>query len=331
MKIFVSYSSNNRVQVKALISDITSLGQSVWFDQELSGGQVWWDKILSEIRACELFIFAVTSDSIKSLPCKLEYTYAYECNRPILPVLLTNDVNTSLLPIILQERQFVNYVNQDKAALLALNSAFKSSPSAPVLPKPLPTPPEVPVSPLATLQAQVEKPILNYDEQIHLFYQIKSFVDNPDLSLDALVLLRKLEKHPTLLASVFKDINAFLTTVSLEGSGPSPSGKTREKAIGSDTKQGNILKDSALIKIYRHPAFQASLGDFPIYIDDKKVSSIRNNQEIMIEVTPSIHTIYINVWGGPKSNSVTFEAVAGDLVKFSCKFEWTKLVLKKED
>ena len=192
MKVFVSYSSQNRAAVKALVADLASLDHDAWFDQELSGGQVWWDTILSQIRACDLFIFAVTGHSIRSGPCKLEYTYAYELNKPILPVLLSEDVTVTLLPVILQERQFVSYINQDKAALLALNNAIRNTPPAPPLPHPLPNPPEVPISPLAALQAEIEKPALSYDEQVGLFHRIKDYVEDSEYYDGALLLMQEL-------------------------------------------------------------------------------------------------------------------------------------------
>ena len=59
-RIFISYSSKNRALVEALANDLETLGHEIWFDKELSGGQSWWDQILQGIRACDLFVFALT-------------------------------------------------------------------------------------------------------------------------------------------------------------------------------------------------------------------------------------------------------------------------------
>ena len=38
----------------------------VWFDEELGGGDAWWQMILERIRGCDVFVFAMTDDSLKS-------------------------------------------------------------------------------------------------------------------------------------------------------------------------------------------------------------------------------------------------------------------------
>ena len=48
--IFISYNRKNRDTAQRLSNDIESLGHDVWLDQELSGGQAWWDKILEMVR-----------------------------------------------------------------------------------------------------------------------------------------------------------------------------------------------------------------------------------------------------------------------------------------
>ena len=60
MQIFISYSSKNRDLVRTLAADLKALGHDVWFDVELTGGQLWWDNILDQIRGCDLLIAALT-------------------------------------------------------------------------------------------------------------------------------------------------------------------------------------------------------------------------------------------------------------------------------
>jgi len=47
--VFVSYNRDNEATVKALAEDIESLGHQAWVDSDVSGGQVWWDSILSRV------------------------------------------------------------------------------------------------------------------------------------------------------------------------------------------------------------------------------------------------------------------------------------------
>lgn len=66
MALFVSYSSQDRSTVDALAAALRRAQQQVWFDQELGGGDSWWAKILEQIRACDLFLVALSSNWLQS-------------------------------------------------------------------------------------------------------------------------------------------------------------------------------------------------------------------------------------------------------------------------
>ncbi len=210
MKIFVSYRSSNRALVEELVSDLESIGHSVWFDKQLEGGQKWWDNILLQIQQCDLLIFALTPQSVDSYPCQLEYTYANALKRLIIPVMLAEGVQITLLPVILQERQIVDYRKRDKAAFIALSRALAESPFAPPLPNPLPDAPPAPISPLAGIKAQIDAPTLTFEQQTALLYQLKTFASNPEYSSESRALLERLSNHPSLLAAILRDIQAIL-------------------------------------------------------------------------------------------------------------------------
>lgn len=113
MKIFVSYRSTDRAVVTQLVSDLADMGHDVWYDQELEGGQFWWENILDNIRTADLLVFALTPRSLELYPCQLEYNYANALRRHIIPVMLAEGVTYSLIPAVLQERQIVPYVKRD--------------------------------------------------------------------------------------------------------------------------------------------------------------------------------------------------------------------------
>ena len=52
MRVFVSYARHDREAVEMLLQDMRRARHDVWVDEELTGGQAWWDTILSTIRAC---------------------------------------------------------------------------------------------------------------------------------------------------------------------------------------------------------------------------------------------------------------------------------------
>jgi hypothetical protein len=212
MKIFVSYRSTDRAAVTQLVHDLVDMGHEVWYDQELEGGQLWWQNILDNVRAAELLIFAVTPRSLESYPCQLEYNYANALRRHIIPVTLADGIGYGLLPAVLQERQIVSYVQRDIDAYKTLSSAIRRLPPAPPLPDPLPPAPPVPISPLASAREQVTKPTLSYEEQAALLYQLKGFLGHEEYDSDARGLLERLSQHPTLFASVLRDIEGALKT-----------------------------------------------------------------------------------------------------------------------
>ena len=230
MKLFISYSSHDREAVKNLAQDLESAVKTlphqsefgVWFDQELIGGHDWWNNIISAIYHCDLFIFALTPDSLESTPCRLEYTYASKLNKRVLPVLLRDGVNPSLLPNELQRLQFVDYRAADKPAYQRLLAAIANLPPPQPPPDPLPAPPEAPVSPLAQIKAQLEAPTLDLDTQLKLVFQLKNYLAEPDKAAGARDLLQQLSHHPDVRAAIAQDIAQIL------GNTPPPAPVTRQ-------------------------------------------------------------------------------------------------------
>jgi hypothetical protein len=143
VNLFISYSSKSREVVRQLAEDLTNLGYDVWFDAELTGGQLWWQAILQQIRECDVFIFALTPESLESYPCELEWTYARDCHKRILPIQLA-EVAVPMLPPELQDIQLVDYREQGKSQQAALNKAIMRLPPAQPLPDPLPPEPPTP-------------------------------------------------------------------------------------------------------------------------------------------------------------------------------------------
>jgi hypothetical protein len=244
MKLFISYSSRDREAVKNLAQDLESAVKTlphpsefgVWFDQELIGGHDWWNNIVSAIYHSDLFIFALTPDSLESTPCKLEYTYASRLNKRVLPVLLSDGVNPSLLPDELQRLQFVDYRSDDKTAYQRLLAAIANLPAPQPPPDPLPTPPDAPVSPLAQIKAQLEAPSLDLDTQLKLVFQLKQYLGEPDKTAGARELLQQLSHHPDVRAAVAQDIAVIL------GNTPPPAPVTRPPVQERRAPSVNIVR-----------------------------------------------------------------------------------------
>lgn len=124
MKFFISYSSTYRAVIAELEKDLEAIGYDVWFDQELEGGQLWWDEICKNIRSCDLFLLCLSPEMLASEPCRLEYTFAHELGKPIFP-LVVNEIETHGLPDILSHTQFEDFTEpRSKAKERKLNHAI---------------------------------------------------------------------------------------------------------------------------------------------------------------------------------------------------------------
>jgi hypothetical protein len=142
-RFFISYSRVNSSRIDDLVRAVEYLGHEVWIDRELVGGRQWWDEILENIRCCDVFVAALSAQSLASKPCQLEYGYATALNKSILPVLVAADVAPEQVPADLARIQFVDYREGDEQSALALARALAALPVPKPLPNPLPPPPEL--------------------------------------------------------------------------------------------------------------------------------------------------------------------------------------------
>jgi hypothetical protein len=210
--IFISYNHESEAIAMALGDDIQALGHTVWFDQELSGGQVWWDKILATVRDCDVFIFILNPEALNSKACKREYEYADALGKPILPVVVSEEISTNLMPPALSQIQFVDYRKQDRNAAFRLARALMNLPPPEPLPDPLPPPPKTPISYLGNLTEKIETTStqLSYEEQSALVVDLKRSLSDPENGDDARTLLERLRKRHDLFASIAEEIDELL-------------------------------------------------------------------------------------------------------------------------
>ena len=212
MKIFITYSRANKEPIEVLVKDLEELGHDVWFDEELNGGQSWWDNILSNIRDCEVYAYAITQEALDSTACKRELDYAKALNKSVLPVLIDRDISMAIVPRYLSNVQYVEYsAVSDKNEVFALLRAINSLAPSPGLPDPLPDQPTVPISYLDDLKDKIDAPNLDKRDQVALVSELKLKLADPDNKKeDIYKLLRKLRKHDDLFASVSVDIDELL-------------------------------------------------------------------------------------------------------------------------
>jgi len=213
-RVFVSYSRNNLDAVSQLIKHMKDCGVDIWYDQALTGGQRWWDNILTNIRECDIFVFALSPESWDSEACKSELGYVGQLGKPIIPVLISDGININLLSPPLSEIQITDYRKRDMQAAFAVLKAINLAPPTPNLPEPLPTSPPVPVSYLSTLKDRIDcaEP-LSPQDQITLLFELEEELKDGRSPAETRDLLLRLKRRDETLAKIAAKIDAALKTV----------------------------------------------------------------------------------------------------------------------
>ena len=194
--IFVCYSSKDARQARVVVDDLRRAHYEVWFDDELLGSQLWWDKILERIRTCSVFLFITSVDSLNSKACEAEWTYAHALGRPVLPVQITSIPNLLAHPI--GDFQAVNYMKRSINSVIELTAAVRGCLEAPTpLPDPLPDPPEVPYAFLAGIARKLAKPELSDAEQSGILDQLQRGLEDEDRRIqpESFELLKRLRRR----------------------------------------------------------------------------------------------------------------------------------------
>ncbi|WP_207496052.1 toll/interleukin-1 receptor domain-containing protein [Aridibaculum aurantiacum] len=216
MKIFISYSRSTQNEVRMLVKDLEELDHEVWYDNDLSGGQSWWDRILMQIRECDVFLFGLSVEALDSTACIREMKYAEALGKQPFPVLLKQGVSISIIPRYLSHLHYVNYTDpNNKQAALDLHKGLRKLPPSPPLPDPLPEPPAVPISYLDTLKEKIDTPNLGKNDQAIIVRELRNKLADKEVNKEDVVgLLYRLKKHDDLFASVAVEVDEMIKEVS---------------------------------------------------------------------------------------------------------------------
>lgn len=103
--IFISYSRTDKETVGLVARRLDRVYGQIWFDRELVGGQDWWQEILSQIANCDVFVYMISPDSIRSEYCLAEYAEARRLNKPIVPIMVRSYLD---LPPEIKQLQIID-------------------------------------------------------------------------------------------------------------------------------------------------------------------------------------------------------------------------------
>ena len=157
MRLFLSYSRDQRANIEALESDLRAVDHQPFFDEQLTGGKAWWDQLLDKIEECDAFLPVLSASYLQSIPCRLEAEYARALGKPFLPVAL-EQVSPALCSDYIAEAHWVNYSPTEKSSIFELLRGLKNLPECPPPPEPRPERPRVPISYLTDLKSKIESP-----------------------------------------------------------------------------------------------------------------------------------------------------------------------------
>jgi hypothetical protein len=215
MGVFISYANEDEDAVRALATDLRRARQTVWLDQDLHGGDTWWQTILKQIQDADVFIFALSNNSQRSKPCRAELEYARALSIPVLPVQI-GPVD-SLRSTFVADLQIVDYRQRNADAALSLIAALQEATvRRGPLPEPLPDQPPIPFEYLMRLGRAIDAPQMNPSEQVGVLAQLRQGLEDEDdanARQDIAMLLQNMRRRPDATYRSVSEIDALLATI----------------------------------------------------------------------------------------------------------------------
>jgi hypothetical protein len=237
MRLFVSYSRKDEAKVHDLVADLERTPASVWHDRELRGGDPWWQDILRRIRECDVFLFALSDNSLASKPCLAELSYARKLGVPILPVQIAHVGKLRLTPVA--DIQVIDYRDRSLITGMALLDAVQESArQRGPLPEPLPEVPPVPFEYLFRLGSAIGAAQLAPDQQGDFIRQLRECLETEEDEAareDARELLRALRRRPDITLRNARAVDELLTELD-DDSAAGPPPPVRDSRVPAGTE-----------------------------------------------------------------------------------------------
>lgn len=210
MKIFISYARLNMTTAEALVRDLHALGHQAFYDQDLTGGQRWWDTLLDQIQAADVFIPVLSDEYRESQACRVEAEWADSLHVSFLPVFTEAQLPGMYDPII-AEANWVGYDEEDRDALADLARGV-SSVTRRTPPEPLPPRPAIPLSYLVMMEREIRgEDELGRHRQLAIVSDLRSKLGTRESS-GARELLQALRERPDVTFEVATTVDGLLAS-----------------------------------------------------------------------------------------------------------------------
>jgi hypothetical protein len=229
-RLFISYARRDAAAVNDLDRDLVRANHQVWFDRKLEGGQRWWDEVLKQIQACELFVFVLSPHVLKSKACRAELAYAADLERPILPVLV-GPVNMDLVPEPIGHLNVLNYRERTPESAIDLLMAVASARSANVLPDPLPPSPPPPITDLGPVRERLAIDSLSLQDQEDLVVLLRRRIDDIDQHATVGALLEQLRSRSDIVEAIGHEVDNLLGKLRFASNGSDTDGETSSRDL----------------------------------------------------------------------------------------------------
>lgn len=106
MRLFISYAHDDKPFCTRLVKLLDVF--EVWFDQNLRGGEDWWQRILEKIEWCDGFVYLLSPASVVSTYCQKEASIALKHDKTIIPMIINRSTR---VPDYLSHIQFIDLSN----------------------------------------------------------------------------------------------------------------------------------------------------------------------------------------------------------------------------
>lgn len=306
VEVFVSYSRQDRERVERLIAALeaqdTQKLLSFWWDQDNVGGAKWWKTILQNIRSSDAFVVCVSDSMASSTPCKLELEYARDCNRHILPVLVSNVTHKTLRKVKLVDTHYDVYT-VDEPNAEAIYRSLQRTPIGRKLPVPLPNEPDLPKHPLTAAYDALERNVhLSFAQQRKILTQLQSVQETVKLHEDILQVTGDLLRREEIAVSIQADLKRLCKSLQRtevktieprdrkkvsNDTGPEPTKAEFQVAVDTiDQVEARPTTESKNAKRTRAIALSAALTD----LSEDKLNSLAKTLNIVADDTSILAT-----------------------------------------
>jgi hypothetical protein len=226
-RLFVSYARRDMSVVAQLVSELREMGHEPFYDQDLTGGQRWWDVLLTRIEECDGFLPVLSDAYLDSEACRLEAKWASDVGVPILPLDL-GGVASEMVDAHVAQTNWIRYGLEDRTSIARLARALGALPPRNP-PDTAPVRPPVPVTYLtATRQEIHDADVMPVERQLAIIATLRTKLGTED-DASARTLLAELRRRPDVAYASAIEIDHVLGV-----SHPAPPGGAGGTPAGGD-------------------------------------------------------------------------------------------------